>query len=34
LPVESVLIAHGDPVLVDGAARVREAVAEALATGG
>ena len=33
LPVESVLIAHGEPVLADGAARIREAVAEALATG-
>ena len=34
LPVESVLIAHGDPVLADGAARIGEAVAEALTTGG
>ena len=33
LPVESVLIAHGEPVLADGAARIREAVDEALATG-
>ena len=31
LPVERVLIAHGEPVLVDGAARIREAVAEARA---
>jgi hypothetical protein len=34
LPVASVLIAHGDPVLAEGAARIREAVAEALTTGG
>jgi len=34
LPVESVLIAHGDPVLADGAARIGEAVAEALTTTG
>jgi glyoxylase-like metal-dependent hydrolase (beta-lactamase superfamily II) len=34
LPVQSVLIAHGEPVLADGAARIREAVAEALAGGG
>ena len=34
LPVRSVLIAHGEPVLVDGAARIREAVAEALVEGG
>jgi hypothetical protein len=31
LPVERVLIAHGEPVLTDGAARIREAVAEARA---
>jgi len=31
LPLERVLIAHGEPVLSDGAARVREAVAEARA---
>ena len=29
LPVRSVPIAHGGPVLADGAARIREAVAEA-----
>ncbi|MGH2921236.1 MAG: hypothetical protein ACRDKU_04120, partial [Gaiellaceae bacterium] len=31
LPVERVLIAHGEPVLTDGAARMREAVTEARA---
>jgi glyoxylase-like metal-dependent hydrolase (beta-lactamase superfamily II) len=31
LPIDRVLIAHGEPVLSDGAARVREAVAEARA---
>ena len=31
LPVERVLIAHGEPVLADGAARIRDAVAEARA---
>lgn len=31
LPVTRVLIAHGEPVLTDGAARVREAIAEARA---
>ena len=31
LPLQRVLIAHGEPVLCDGAARVREAVAEARA---
>jgi hypothetical protein len=31
LPVERVLIAHGEPVLVDGSRRIREAVAEARA---
>jgi hypothetical protein len=29
LPIERVIIPHGDPVLSDGAARIREAVAEA-----
>ena len=29
LPVERVLIAHGEPVLVDGSARIREAILEA-----
>jgi glyoxylase-like metal-dependent hydrolase (beta-lactamase superfamily II) len=29
LPIERVLIAHGEPVLSDGAARIREAVADA-----
>ena len=28
LPIERVVVAHGDPILADGAARVREAVAE------
>jgi hypothetical protein len=31
LPLQRVLIAHGEPVLSDGAARVREAIAEARA---
>jgi hypothetical protein len=33
LSVERVLIAHGEPVLADGAARIRDAVAEAQAFG-
>jgi len=32
LPIERVLIPHGDPVLSDGARRIREAVAEARGT--
>jgi hypothetical protein len=31
LPIERVIIPHGDPVLSDGAARIRAAVAEARA---
>jgi len=34
LPVECVLIAHGDPVLADGAALIRDAVVEAQTAGG
>jgi hypothetical protein len=29
LPIQRVLIPHGDPILSDGAQRIREAVAEA-----
>jgi hypothetical protein len=31
LPIERVIVAHGEPLLVDGAARIRAAVAEARA---
>ena len=33
LPIERVIIPHGDPILNDGAARIRAAVAETLTTG-